>query len=83
MFRGHTAAIACMATSADHVWLATTSEDRSAREAIRGLVVTLARFSGFEAKASTGVGAADHASYRAAVETMETVYRDPRGGVAW
>jgi 5,10-methylenetetrahydromethanopterin reductase len=60
----------------------TDSEDDSARESIRGLVVTHARFSGFEAKASTDVGAADHASYRAAVETMETVYRDPRGGVA-
>ena len=58
------------------------SDDVSAREAIRGLVVTHARFSGFEAKASADVGESDHASYRTAVETMETVYRDPRGGVA-
>jgi 5,10-methylenetetrahydromethanopterin reductase len=60
----------------------TDADDRSAREAIRGLVVTHARFSGFEAKASADVAATEHASYRAAVETMETVYRDPRGGVA-
>lgn len=60
----------------------TDDADRSAREAIRGLVVTHARFSGFEAKASADVVAEDHAQYRSAVETMEAVYRDPRGGVA-
>jgi 5,10-methylenetetrahydromethanopterin reductase len=60
----------------------TDSGDDTAREAIRGLVVTHARFSGFEATASSDVVAADHATYRTAVETMETVYRDPRGGVA-
>jgi 5,10-methylenetetrahydromethanopterin reductase len=60
----------------------TGPDDDSAREAIRGLVVTHARFSGFEPKASAGVAASDHASYRTAVETMETVYRNPRGGVA-
>ncbi len=59
----------------------TDSDDHSAREAIRGLVVTHARFSGFEAKATADVAATDHTTYRAAVETMETVYRDPRGGV--
>jgi 5,10-methylenetetrahydromethanopterin reductase len=56
--------------------------DASAREAIRGLVVTHARFSGFEATASAGVAAADHGEYRQAVETMEAVYRSTRGGVS-
>ena len=55
--------------------------DRQAREAIRGLVVTHARFSGFEAKPVEGVESADHERYRHAVETMESVYRDTRGGV--
>ena len=56
--------------------------DRSAREAIRGLVVTHARFSGFEARPVGDVASADHERYRHAVETMEAVYRDTRGGVA-
>ena len=60
----------------------TDDADASAREAIRGLVVTHARFSGFEARPVGDVEAADHARYRKAVETMESVYRDPRGGVA-
>jgi 5,10-methylenetetrahydromethanopterin reductase len=66
-----------------YVQVAVTGDgDDSAREAIRGLVVTHARFSGFEPKASTDVVAGDHERYRAAVETMEGIYRDPRGGVA-
>jgi 5,10-methylenetetrahydromethanopterin reductase len=52
------------------------------REAIRGLVVTHARFSGFEARAAADVQHADHGRYRRAVETMEAVYRDTRGGTA-
>lgn len=56
--------------------------DTRGREAIRGLVVTHARFSGFEAKAAADVPDADHGRYRQAVETMEAVYRDTRGGVA-
>jgi alkanesulfonate monooxygenase SsuD/methylene tetrahydromethanopterin reductase-like flavin-dependent oxidoreductase (luciferase family) len=60
----------------------TDDRDTSAREAIRGLVVTHARFSGFEATASAGVAAADHGEYRQAVETMEEVYRSTRGGVS-
>jgi 5,10-methylenetetrahydromethanopterin reductase len=60
----------------------TNGDDRSAREAIRGLVVTHARFSGFEAKPPPDVGAAEHGTYQQAVETMEEVYRSPRGGVA-
>jgi 5,10-methylenetetrahydromethanopterin reductase len=60
----------------------TDDADRSAREAIRGLVVTHARFSGFEPQASADVVADEHAQYRTAVETMEAVYRDPSGGVA-
>ena len=59
----------------------TDGADASAREAIRGLVVTHARFSGFEARPVGDVAAADHERYRKAVETMESVYRDPRGGV--
>jgi 5,10-methylenetetrahydromethanopterin reductase len=55
--------------------------DRAGREAIRGLVVTHARFSGFEAKPVAGVQAEDHSQYRQAVETMEAVYRETRGGV--
>jgi 5,10-methylenetetrahydromethanopterin reductase len=55
--------------------------DRVGREAIRGLVVTHARFSGFEAKPVAGIQAEDHSQYRQAVETMEAVYRDTRGGV--
>jgi hypothetical protein len=60
----------------------TDNGDTSAREAIRGLVVTHARFSGFEPKAAADVDTAHHARYRSAVETMEAVYRDVRGGVA-
>ena len=66
-----------------YVQVAVTDETNdTAREAIRGLVVTHARFSGFEARPSGDVEATDHERYRKAVETMETVYRDPRGGVA-
>lgn len=66
-----------------YVQVAVTDErDASAREAIRGLVVTHARFSGFEATAAAGVAASDHGAYRKAVETMEAVYRSTRGGVA-
>jgi 5,10-methylenetetrahydromethanopterin reductase len=66
-----------------YVQVALTDDvDRSAREAIRGLVVTHARFSGFEAKATADVAAEQHGTYRQAVETMEAVYRSPTGGVA-
>jgi 5,10-methylenetetrahydromethanopterin reductase len=60
----------------------TDADDTTAREAIRGLVVTHARFSGFEAKRTTDVAADEHGRYRQAVETMEAVYRSARGGVA-
>lgn len=56
--------------------------DDGAREAIRGLVVTHARFSGFEARPTGGVAAAEHDRYRHAVQTMEAVYRDTKGGVS-
>jgi 5,10-methylenetetrahydromethanopterin reductase len=59
----------------------TDNGDVAAREAIRGLVVTHARFSGFEAKATGGVAAEQHERYRHAVETMEAVYLSPEGGV--
>jgi 5,10-methylenetetrahydromethanopterin reductase len=66
-----------------YVQVAVTDEDdAAAREAIRGLVVTHARFSGFEPRAAVDVDSSDHGRYRAAVERMETVYHDPRGGVA-
>jgi 5,10-methylenetetrahydromethanopterin reductase len=60
----------------------TDDRDDSAREAIRGLVVTHARFSGFEPKATAEVGAAEHGQYRRAVEVMEDVYHAERGGVS-
>ena len=66
-----------------YVQVALTDEsDTSAREAIRGLVITHARFSGFEAKPVVGVASQAHGKYRRAVETMEAVYRSPTGGVA-
>lgn len=66
-----------------YVQVAVTDEvDRTAREAIRGLVVTHARFSGFEARPAADVEVTDHDRYRHAVETMEVVYHDTRGGVA-
>jgi 5,10-methylenetetrahydromethanopterin reductase len=58
----------------------TNGDDRRAREAIRGLVVTHARFSGFEAKPPPGVDVAGHSRYEHAVKTMEAVYRSTRGG---
>jgi 5,10-methylenetetrahydromethanopterin reductase len=60
----------------------TDGDETAAREAIRGLVVTHARFSGFEARPTGDVATAEHGRYRQAVETMEAVYHDPRGGVA-
>jgi len=64
-----------------YLQVAVTNGDRSAREAIRGLVVTHARFSGFEPKPPPGVDEAEHNRYEQAVETMEAVYRSTRGGV--
>ena len=64
-----------------YLQVAVTNGDRSAREAIRGLVVTHARFSGFEPKPPPGVDEAEHSRYEQAVETMEAVYRSTRGGV--
>jgi 5,10-methylenetetrahydromethanopterin reductase len=64
-----------------YVQVAVDDGDGHAREAIRGLVITHARFSGFEAKPVSGVESGDHERYRQAVETMEAVYRDTRGGV--
>jgi 5,10-methylenetetrahydromethanopterin reductase len=65
-----------------YVQVAVTNGDTKAREAIRGLVVTHARFSGFEAKPAADVAEAEHGRYQQAVETMEAVYRSARGGVA-
>ncbi len=65
-----------------YVQVAVTNGDTSGREAIRGLVVTHARFSGFEAKPASEVAESEHSRYQHAVETMEAVYRTSRGGVA-
>jgi 5,10-methylenetetrahydromethanopterin reductase len=59
----------------------TDGSDDSAREAIRGLVVTHARFSGFEAKPVGDVADELHGQYRQAVTVMEDVYHAERGGV--
>lgn len=64
-----------------YVQVALTDDvDKSAREAIRGLVVTHARFSGFEAKAAADVEGGVHGEYRKAVAVMEDVYHSARGG---
>ena len=60
----------------------TDESDDSAREAIRGLVVTHARFSGFEAKPTEDVADAQHDRYRNAVTVMEDIYHAERGGVS-
>jgi 5,10-methylenetetrahydromethanopterin reductase len=65
-----------------YVQVAVTDDvDVSAREAIRGLVVTHARFSGFEARAAADVERSEHGEYRQAVAVMESVYHSARGGV--
>jgi 5,10-methylenetetrahydromethanopterin reductase len=58
----------------------TDDDDVSAREAIRGIVVTHARFSGFEVKPEASVSTTAHTTYRQAVEVMEAVYHAERGG---
>jgi len=65
-----------------YLQVAVTNGDKSAREAIRGLVVTHARFSGFEPKPTADVSEEAHTQYRHALETMESVYHSSRGGVA-
>jgi 5,10-methylenetetrahydromethanopterin reductase len=56
--------------------------DDPAWEAIRGLTVTHARFSGFEpTTTSVDVSESEHREYRHAVATMETVLRTPEGGI--
>src|SRR5690349_16106161 len=57
-----------------YLQVAVTDDDRSAREAIRGLVVTHARFSGWELKPTADVVEQAHATYRHALQTMESVY---------
>ncbi len=56
--------------------------DDAAREAIRGIAITHARFSGFEPRpTSEDVTEGEHREYRHAVETMERVLRAPEGGI--
>ena len=53
-------------------------DDESGLEAIRGVTLTHARFSGFEARPTEDVTSTEHREYRHAVETMEKVLRNPR-----
>lgn len=64
-----------------YLQVAVTNGDGQAREAIRGLVVTHARFSGWEPKPASDVDDAAHTTYRHALQTMESVYHSSRGGV--
>lgn len=58
------------------------AHDQSGREAIRGIALTHARFSGFEAKPTRAdVSDSEHAEYRHAVDTMEKIWRSARGGL--
>jgi 5,10-methylenetetrahydromethanopterin reductase len=60
----------------------TDGPDDPAIEAIRGLTLTHARFSGFEPRpTSEDVTEPEHGEYRHAVETMEKVLRAPEGGI--
>jgi 5,10-methylenetetrahydromethanopterin reductase len=60
----------------------TGGADDPAWEAIRGLTLTHARFSGFESRPTTkDVSDSEHREYRHAVATMETVLRAPEGGI--
>ena len=57
-------------------------QDARAREAVRGLIVTHARFSGFEPAPSPDVRDDEHGRARQAVEVMEAVLTSARGGVS-
>src|SRR4029078_11725816 len=65
-----------------YLQVAVTDDDRSAREAIRGLVVTHARFSGWAPKPAVDISGEARATSRHALNTMESVYRSSGGGVA-
>jgi 5,10-methylenetetrahydromethanopterin reductase len=51
-----------------------------ARHAIRGLVITHSRFSGFDGRALPGVAGNDHRPIRRSLDGMEDVLRSSRGG---
>jgi 5,10-methylenetetrahydromethanopterin reductase len=51
-----------------------------ARDAIRGLIITHSRFSGFEGRALPGVAGDDRQPIRRALDGMEGVLRSSRGG---
>jgi len=53
----------------------TTPGDESAQDAVRGLVLTHSRFSGFEGKALADVDAGDHERISRAVEAMDRTLR--------
>jgi 5,10-methylenetetrahydromethanopterin reductase len=53
-----------------------------ARDAIRGLVITHSRFSGFDGRALPGVASNDQRPIRRSLEEMEGVLRSTRGGIS-
>ena len=52
-----------------------------ARDAVRGLIMTHSRFSGYDGTALPQVSHADHSPIRSSVEAMDAVLRSSRGGV--
>jgi 5,10-methylenetetrahydromethanopterin reductase len=52
-----------------------------AREAVRGLIMTHSRFSGYEGTALPQVSHVDHSPIRSSVKAMDAVLRSSRGGV--
>jgi 5,10-methylenetetrahydromethanopterin reductase len=60
-----------------YVQLAVTSgaDDPAGRDAVRGLVMTHARFSGYEGKAMSEVADSDHGQIASAVSAMDTTLR--------
>ena len=83
---------ACVAASRDpgeltlgcYVQLAVChpGEESRAREAIRGLVMTHSRFSGFEGRALPEVAATDERPIQRSLDAMEGVLRSSTGGTA-
>jgi len=58
------------------------SDRDRAREAIRGLVMTHSRFSGYEGTALADVPASDHRAIERSVDAMDRVLRSGKGGVS-
>ena len=65
-----------------YVQVAVIDEHDTSGRRPSGVALTHARFSGFEPRPTReDVTEAEHREYRHALETMESVYRSPRGGV--